>query len=519
MILPETGSVVIIDDKANQAIPILKALSKKGVSATWYPGTNEDDLPAQPSQIIRLAIVDLQLIEGDNDGHTIATRLVHILQRLIAPDNGPYMLLIWSLKDSLYGEDLKREISREQNGIVPSCIISLDKSSCIKRKEELGAKELADLVAKELQSGFDEEDVQLIKSSIENNWISNEESEYEALPNAVDIIEKAISEELKKAGVFHLFVIWENLIKKAAAGTVNDIARTINQDEHWESNMRDVFRRMAVARIGKNEVDNITLLKESILTLIQSFTDNLEAKVKTEEFPDYISLDGKKLIQLLSDGDNYQLVTQENSLAIFKNKINILEAGDFDKLERKVLQLDESPNKVNSNLLLDSYSTIPLNLNNSLHLEISPTKDHLPGNIFEISITDRAKKAEYLKTYFKNLDDVHVDEIQFVELEISPICDYAQKKWKKSRLISGIIYPAKLDKSLLNKDHFYPVEPNFFLNSINSKIVFDCHLFKALDIKIVEDRDVKYRLKRELLLDIIAKVSSHVNRPGISFVK
>lgn len=517
MILPETGSVVIIDDKANQAIPILKALSKKGISATWYPGTSEDDLPSQPSQIIRLAIVDLQLIEGDNDGHTIATRLVNILQRLIALDNGPYMLLIWSLKDSLYGDDLKREITREQNGIIPSCIISLDKSSCIKRKEELGGKELSELVAKELKSGFDDEDIELIKASIENNWVPNEESEYEALPNAVSTIENAISEELKKAGVFHLFVIWENLIKKSASGTVNDIAKTINQDENWESNMRDVFRRMAVARIGRNEADNETLLKESILTLIQSFTDKLEAKVKIEEFPNYISLDGNKLIQLPSDNDNYQLVLLENSLAIFKNETNFLEAGDFSRLEKKVTQLAESPDKVNCNLLIDNYRAIPLSLNNSLHLETSPTNDLLPGNIFEINITDRAKKVEYLKTYFKNLDDGDVDKIQFIELEISPICDYAQKKWKKSRLISGIIYPAEFD--VIKKDHFYPVEPIFFLDSTNCKIVFDCHLFKALDIDIVERRDVKYRLKRELLLDIIAKVSSHVNRPGISFVQ
>ncbi len=517
MILPETGSVVIIDDKANQAIPILKALSKKGVSATWYPGTNEDDLPAQPSQIIRLAIVDLQLIEGDNDGHTIATRLVHILQRLIAPDNGPYMLLIWSLKDSLYGEDLKREISREQNRIVPSCIVSLDKSSCIKRKEELGAKELADLVTKELKSGFDEEDVQLIKSSIENNWISNEESEYEALPNAVDTIENAISEELKKAGVFHLFVIWENLIKKAGAGTVNDIARTINQDEHWESNMRDVFRRMAVARIGKNDVDNDTFLREAILTLIQSFTDNLEVKVKNNQFPDYISLDGKKLIQLPSESDNYQLVIEEGGLAIFKNDTKIREAQDINRLTKSVAKLDEGVDKTNSNLLLDKYRTIPLSLNTSLHLELNPTNDHLPGNIFEINISDQANKKEFLKTYFKSFEYDYIDKVQFIELEISPICDYAQKKWKKSRLISGIIFPSELD--VISRDHFYQVEPNFFLNSINCKIVFDCHLFKALDIGIVESREVKYRLKRELLLDIIAKVSSHVNRPGISFVQ
>lgn len=70
-----------------------------------------------------------------------------------------------------------------------------------------------------------------------------------------------------------------------------------------------------------------------------------------------------------------------------------------------------------------------------------------------------------------------------------------------------------------NVGHFYYVEPVFLLEGKKCKMVFDCHLFKALDREKVRARVVKYRLKRDLLLDIIAKVSSHINRPGISFVQ
>jgi hypothetical protein len=49
-------------------------------------------------------------------------------------------------------------------------------------------------------------------------------------------------------------------------------------------------------------------------------------------------------------------------------------------------------------------------------------------------------------------------------------------------------------------------------------MVFDYHLFKSTDKPDPDKLNIWFRIKRELLLDIIANLSSHVNRPGISFV-
>lgn len=510
--LPSNGSVVLIDDKSSQATPIIKALSKKGISTTWYQGIDQDELPVTPIQNIRLAFIDLQLIEGDNNGHTIATRLVNILKKIIGKENGPYMLILWSLKDSLYGAELRNEIKKDLHSIVPSCIISIDKTACISRKINSDSDDIIDAVLKELKPSFDEQDLESIKSSIENNWIINEDAEYEVRPDAIHTIESAIEKELKVAGVFHLFVLWENLVKKAANRTVCDISNTIVMDKYWESNMRDVFKRMGVARVGQNKVEENVLLRESVLTFMQSFSDNLESELKNEKFPDYISLKSDQLISMDIDLINFKLVKSDSNIAIYKQGKLFCEAGDIFKLKAKV---EKSETLKLAKPLLDKYLSIPQSLNSSLHLESNPSQELIPGNIYTIEVSNEEKKL-YLKTYLKKCDELELDRIQFIELEVSPICDYAQKKWKKSRLISGVIYPSYLEVN--TKDHLYGVEPIFYLEREGRKIIFDCHLFKSLDHVIVKKREVKYRLRRELLLDIIAKVSSHVNRPGISFV-
>ena len=45
MILPETGTVVVIDENYKEALPIIKALSKSGIATTYYYGTENKELP------------------------------------------------------------------------------------------------------------------------------------------------------------------------------------------------------------------------------------------------------------------------------------------------------------------------------------------------------------------------------------------------------------------------------------------------------------------------------------------
>jgi hypothetical protein len=86
MILPENGSVVIIDDQTSEAMPIIAALSKNGIASTYYRGFKEDELPIVPLKAVRLAILDLQLFEGVTDSHTISANLLGVLKKIISEE-------------------------------------------------------------------------------------------------------------------------------------------------------------------------------------------------------------------------------------------------------------------------------------------------------------------------------------------------------------------------------------------------------------------------------------------------
>jgi hypothetical protein len=88
--------VVLLDDEATEALPVIRALSKMGVSVAFFDG-RISELPTKKKRLrgIRLAILDMNLgVTGSNE--TIASTLVQTFSRIIDDDNGPYGVLIWT---------------------------------------------------------------------------------------------------------------------------------------------------------------------------------------------------------------------------------------------------------------------------------------------------------------------------------------------------------------------------------------------------------------------------------------
>lgn len=520
MVLPENGSVVVIDDDPNQALPIVMAFSKKGIATTYYRGFKEDELPTNPIGVVRLAIVDLQLLSTDNDGHTIATRLIGILKRIISPDNGPYMLLIWSLKDHLFGEEFKKEINKQQHNLVPICQIVLEKSACLSKVDTGNTHEILDKVLSEIESCFEKSDLDTIKESILKNIVFEEK--YEAKPDALKIIEDHLKDELKKAGVFNLFVIWENLVRKAGAQTVNIISSVIEYNDLWENNIRDVLKRMAQARIGQNIPKDDLYLKAALATFSGSFSEELEYEIRKTQIPDYINIESPFSIAVRLHGEVFKIILkldERGSLkcTLFKNETIFrgLVNFNFVDIDRRISSLAGSDEKEVFIEISKIYKSIPFIINTKLHLELDPTESHMPGNIYRIDISKEIKKS-LLTTYLNEMPD-DVSDYHFVELEISPICDYAQKKWKKSRLLPGLLFP--FSEKHKSAQSIYEKCPGLRIEGKDYSLVFNFLLFKSSDIDKVEKRGKPwFRIKRELLQDIISSLSGHVNRPGITYV-
>ncbi len=520
MVLPENGSVVIIDNQPEEALPILGALSKHGISATYYKGNSPEELPKCPMQLVRLVFLDLQLIETSDENH-IAKHVANVLDKIISHDNGPYILVIWSKNYAKYGEVVQSEIGSLDH-LKPVCILNFNKRDCLieKTSNKIDNSEFLGEVFENIAGRFSEEDEVAIKESITRALNNHYITEYEAKLEAIEIIEMHLKSELKKAGVFHLFVLWENLIKKSSASSINGISSSIEMNDFWEENMRDVILRMAKAQTGQNEISKETALKASLSTLTYSFSEEIDSNVRDSEFPSYIDLSNQFIFSTKNNADTYGIQEFEDSSDI---KCRLIKNGEIIQSPIKKAKLNNlsasfsEPDKSIVQRMTTTYLSIPFHINTKLHIETNPTNELTPGNIYTIEL-EASKKEHYLATYFDKVSSLPIDQIIFIELEISPICDYAQIKWKKSRLVSGILYPSDLSPKSQDKNLF-KIEPTFLINGKAYKMIFDFHLFKSLDLDVVKQRKIMLKLKRELLLDIIANLSGHVNRPGIAFVQ
>lgn len=517
-LIPENGSVVIIDDQPNEALPIIKTLSKKGIATTYYQGNIKEDLPDTPVQNIRLLFLDLQIIES-NDESQIAKSIINVLLKVISKKNGPYLLVIWSKKYNIYSEAVKEEINKYDH-LIPACIVNFDKASCLESKQiqaietDSFIQKLNDLLEGQIHNDDIEEVVSAVTSTLNEEF----RTEYEAKADSIEIIEKQLKTELEKAGAFHLFVIWENIVKKSAANIVNDISSLIEKNNYWEVNARNVFKRMGLARIGKNTVEKDEFVRESINTLNISLVDKVEQQMKKSNIPNHITIENDVAYQTEINSNIFCLRETDGNAQIEKNGKVVKSGKDRGALKRNIMKDDQikEDDQTSAIKVIDSHEILAPSLNTKLHVELSPSQELIPGNIY-LNLEDN-KKEQYIKSFLKTLKG-NKDEYYLIDLEVSPICDYAQQKWKRSRTLPGLMYPKKYDDSIQSGNQLYKVDPSFVIDEIEYKFIFDYHLFNALDKATAKKREVKYRLKRELLLDIIAQLSSHVNRPGISFIE
>lgn len=131
--LPNNGSIVIIDDQIVEAYPLFSFLSKENKSFRYFDGRGTS-LPSdngEDQEAVRLVFLDYNLTAGSTGNSNISTILAN-LKRLISNKNGPYYILLWSKEkgeqDSEgFIEELKHYIPDEICYLLPSGVEYLDK--------------------------------------------------------------------------------------------------------------------------------------------------------------------------------------------------------------------------------------------------------------------------------------------------------------------------------------------------------------------------------------------------------
>ena len=241
---------------------------------------------------------------------------------------------------------------------------------------------------------LDAEDEAQVKKLIEEKVNSFRSSQKIPNTDALENIENKLAEELKKANLFHLFVLWENTIAASAIETVNSIYDAIPDSIPVNKKLRAMLSYLARYKLEQQ-------------------MEGADEKVKFQAAMDS-----------LNEIFAYFYFEQVHELS-------------FEQVE-----LDKIQDLQEIRALSDAKF-------NQWKMLASGTKGHHPGNIYQDSEKyfqyhglikpDAFTKAEEYKTIVAELEGN--TNIRYILVDISSDCDIAQKKIFVSRVVPGIMIP------------------------------------------------------------------------------
>lgn len=533
LLLPKDGSIVLIDDKYSEAKPLMDLLSENGYPSIYFNG----DISKCPIGLkkVRAVFADIQLLPGLND-QTYAQLILDHLDKFILNNNGPYILIIWSAKLASYASKLEEMVKAPAFNKKPIAIIRLDKNDYFKKSITVNDLD-QETFLESLQTRFNENDKNFILQTVSANLNSEEKREIKS--DALAKISAKIRTGLKDHRAFEWLIKWEASIYESATSFVSDLASIHHLDENWDFNFKNIIARLAHAQLGEQikKIKKKEFMRSAFKTLNSALSDSIDSiasetiSISEKDLKEFsesgysFTEGGTKYKVIWKDYSKYQLIIDDVKKGEDKKSIS-----DLAKIVNSQTQ------KASVEKMISVYSGISPQLNSRLNIDTITKKPLQPGILYEVKLRNKKRKRTLLDdTYFHKstflgktadkktflISDDVVDRFQFVELEISPNCDFANNKWKKHRVISGILFPEELRKTnsleFQNDESLYRSFPLVKINNVVFKLVFSFKLLKSFDLTDSNEKLKKiiFRIKNEPLADIITRMTSHANRIGL----
>lgn len=482
MILPSNGKIVIIDDVFDDVKPLMKALSQEGMPFLFYKDQGGDDLPINgPIDNVRLVFLDLDLGLGGLDAKENIRYVQERLYKIIKP-NTPYVLVIWSSHEDQYKQTLLDEFESGFSEYKPIAHCSLEKTALLKLDET----------------------------------------------KIVDTIRDELRKALKKFEAFNVFLLWENTVNDSAGNLINGFTEFIGKDGDWDENAKHVLYKLSQAYSGKtikNKEDK-EKLQDSYSTLNQVLVDQIENDIppiiegnktiingnitaRKNDDNEYSSLINNKLLLseithnsimpgclfFIEKEQQEELQNKKDTLTkkaeIFKNNERMPEAAKEKALKNEkkgIRDFEESINKVSKD-----YNNI---INGIITGAESAEKDKLRKNILDKSIK--------------------------IELNVSPLCDYAQEKMPLVRLLPGLLIEGDLketDEIIKHNSYNYFSDGKINFEGKDYYFLFDFRYLHSIPESIIKNRKASYKIRHQLISDIQLRLGSHINRSGVIYVQ
>lgn len=327
MNIPQDGRIVVIDDKESDALPLLKTLFQNG-HPVFYFSEQLENLPKNPLPGIRLVFLDIVLGTDGQDPEKRIVTPVAVLQKIIDKQNGPFILVAWTM----HHESIP-ELSKALTDLgYQFLLVDLEKSEC---KTDTDVYDMG-------------------------------------------IINQKLKEKLDGKDALHLFTVWLNLVHKSAGKIVNDFSQLYPHNADWDKNMANVFFHLAVGYAGEqiDKTNHDDVIKNALFSFNGAFLDSLAAEVRQNKYSDDIKLPFDTVSASL---DAKTMGTINTKLIVTSQSDGITIPGNvfenLDEIQKPMLaelyeknKFETSPNKVT---LEQSVKYISL--------EITPVCDYAQG--------------------------------------------------------------------------------------------------------------------------------------------
>jgi len=304
----------------------------------------------------------------------------------------------------------------------------------------------------------------VFKCSLDKTQIKNPKADI------VAIIRENLKTVLKPFESFNAFLLWEALVNKSSGDVVNSFVRIFEIDEHWDLKTRAFFHKIAAASAGDaiSDLKDHSKLRLALEAINSALIDFVEKEISSQV--------GNLNLEITSRGSGS--ITPKNLISI----------------------------------------------NTKLHVLKSHKLNHYhPGNIYLTEMVDEKTVEEIIVASFnkENVKEVLADEIKRVWIDLTPSCDYSQRKGYV-RLLTGILLKgAHRGKIKTPQAFIYKESPVFELLDGEYFLLFDFRYSKSFKVETIEKifERPTYRMRSSFVNDLQAQWSNHINRPGLLTIK
>jgi hypothetical protein len=459
MSFPINGRIAIIDDNINQARPLIEVLSSMQYPFTYYSG----ELKYLPSKEefcndIRVIFLDINLIDdSEHDEKTLRAKLVPVLSRIISPENYPYVIVYWS---------------RHENH--QKLIVDIFETDLNDRKP----------------IGFLNEN-KLSYFNYDGTPAEEQEESVNQLFKKIDVL-------LKENPVFSYLLHWENIVHISADDTLEQIYSFTNSANFWEHEANYIFNKLGKSYSGKyfDRSSPPEKINSSFQALNSVFLDTLEYETNSKPAANPLEL-------------NPEIANHNAIISINKKLLLSIDTSEL-KYSGIVIRNNKADDKT-------EYSEL---INNLIFPSI---KNYIYENsgfdpYTEIGIDQRKKLDALVKTELKQFKKGLLENYYPIILNVTPLCDFVQKKQKYDRLVKGFLIESVFKSNIDDKSEAIFISPDFLYNELSYFLVLDFKYFFTDNVTENEDYTPIFRIRQQVLSEVQSKLARHINRQGILFL-